>query len=139
LSAEEIRHEKWRRVWREGLAPQLSLAELFALWSALIRDDPRLLQGVVSSPPPLEPMADCRVVGCCAVGYGGWRSRRLHTVAQVEANFHRTCDAADAVFHEPAACRFFLNWYDETPRPVMRRELLAEVTLALRQRAPVAA
>jgi hypothetical protein len=121
------------------LAPQLSVADLFALRSALLGDDARLLQGVVSSPPPLDAMADCEVVGCCAIGYGGWRTRRLRTVGEVEANFHRICDAADAVFHEPAACRFFLNWYDETPRPVVRRELLMEVTLTLRQRARVAA
>ena len=28
---------------------------------------------------------------------------------------------------EPAACRWFLNWFDDTPRDQMRRELLAEV------------
>ena len=37
---------------------------------------------------------------------------------------------------EPAACRWFLNWYDDTPRDEVRRELLAEVELALAERVP---
>ena len=35
---------------------------------------------------------------------------------------------------EPAGCRWFLNWYDETPRDDMRRMLLAEVNRALARR-----
>ncbi len=39
---------------------------------------------------------------------------------------------------EPAACRWFLNWYDETPRHEMRRCLLAEVNRVLARRAACA-
>jgi hypothetical protein len=35
---------------------------------------------------------------------------------------------------EPAAVRWFLNWYDETPRDEMRRKLLAEVERAMAAR-----
>ena len=131
--------EKWRRVWREGLAPNLSAAGLGALHAALVNDDPQLLQGVVSAPPPLEALQACAVQGACAIGLCGWHGEGRRTVGQVEDFFHGICDAADAAFHEPAACRFFLNWYDAAPRAEMRRELLAEISLALRQRAPAAA
>ena len=77
--------------------------------------------------------------GTCAISLCGWQGDGLRSVGQIEDYFHRICDAADAVFHEPAACRYFLNWFDETPRAAMRRELLAEVRLALRERMPVAA
>ena len=123
--------EKWRRVWREGLVPQLSRAGLFALRSALLKDDPRLLQGTVSSPPPLDALRDCIVEGTCAISYCGWRGEGLRTVGQVDAFFACVCERADDVFHEPAACRYFLNWFDDAPRGVMRREMLAEVTVAL--------
>ena len=53
--------QKWRRVWREGLVPNLSRAALVALQSALMRDDPRLLQGRVSSPAPSAVVRDCAV------------------------------------------------------------------------------
>ena len=131
--------EKWRRVWREGLAPNLSRAGLLALQSALIRDDPRLLQGVVTSPPPLDTLLDCAVHGTCAISLCGWQGEGLETVGQVEDYFHRICDAADAAFHESAACRYFLNWFDDAPRAEMRRELLAEVKLTLQARLQFAA
>src|SRR5439155_17071091 len=126
--------ETWRRVWREGLAPQLSRDGLLALHSALIHDDPRLLQGVVSSPPPLDAMRPCAVHGGCAIGMCGWLGDGLESVGEIEAFFSTVCESADAAFHEPAACRFFFNWYDEAPRLEMRRELLGEVNLALRGR-----
>ena len=123
--------ENWRRVWREGLSPQFSVAGLRALERALAIDDPRLLQGTTCSPPLLDVWRKRRVCGACALAWAGWQAEKLATVGQVEAYFHRLCDAADAALDEPAACRFFLNWYDETPRADMRRALLAEVRRAL--------
>src|SRR5437016_669162 len=101
--------EKWRRIWREGLAPNLSHDGLLALQSALIQNDPRLLQGAITSPPPLEALRECAVNGTCAISYCGWQGERLHTVGEIETYFHRICDLAAIVFHEPAACRYFLN------------------------------
>src|SRR5437868_8798081 len=114
--------EKWRRVWREGLAPQISNDGLHALKSALVHDDPRLLQGVVSSPPPLDELRACAVHGGCAIGITGWLGDGLASVGQIEDFFANVCESADAAFHEPAACRFFFDWYDEAPRTEMRRE-----------------
>ena len=131
--------EKWRRVWREGLAPHLSQTGLLALKSALLRDDARLLQGATCSPPLLDVMRDRAIEGACALGYCGWQGEGLRQVGQLEAYFHRLCEVADAAFHEPAACRFFFNWYDDAPRADMRRELLAEVTRSLQNRLAIAA
>jgi hypothetical protein len=131
--------EKWRRVWRNGLAPQLSVNGLRALQMAIVMDDARLLQGVVTAPPALDALRECAVHGTCAISFCGWQGEGLRSVGQVEEFFHRVCDAAEGAFHESAACRYFLNWYDETPRNHMRRELLAEVNLALRDRRVAAA
>lgn len=131
--------EKWRRVWREGLVPVLAPAGLIVLQAALERNDPRLLQGRISCPPPIPSQGDCPVYGACSIGYCGWQGDGLNTTAQVEAYFHDICDAVDAAFNEPAACRYFLHWYDDTPRTEMRRELLSEVRLALARVAPAAA
>ena len=131
--------EKWRRVWRKGLVPNLSRAGLLALRSALLHDDSRLIQGMVTSPPPLDVLLDCTVEGTCAVSYCGWRGEGLCSVGKVEEYFHRICDAADRAFEEPAACRYFLNWFDDVPREQMRRELLAEVNLALDEGMSIAA
>ena len=60
-------------------------------------------------------------------------------VADVEAYFAQTCLDADEALGEPAACRRFLDWFDRTPRPQMRAQLLAEVHRALAQRQPAAA
>jgi hypothetical protein len=97
------------------------------------------MQGAVSSPPPLEALRHCAVKGCCAISFCGWQGEGRRSVGQVEEYFHRLCDAVDVAFQEPAACRYFLNWFDDTPRADMRRELLAEVARALVQRSPLAA
>jgi hypothetical protein len=126
--------EAWRQVWREGFVPELSTAALEALREGLVTDDPRLQQGATTTPPPLLSLMDWAVEAACALGYCGWRGEGLKTVGQVEEYFARLCYEADLRLGEPTACRHFLNWYDDTPREVVRRELLAEVELALAQR-----
>jgi hypothetical protein len=126
--------ESWRKVWREGLAPLLSVAGLEALRAALVRDDPRLQQGATTTPPPLQCVQDWPVEGACAVGFCGWQGEGLETVGEVEEFFARTCFEIDQRLGEPAGCRWFLNWFDETPRDEMRRQLLAEVNRSLAQR-----
>jgi hypothetical protein len=126
--------ESWRKVWREGLAPHLSTEGLEALARALASDDPRLLQGATTTPPPLQCVQDWPVEAACVLGYCGWQGDGLETVAEVEEFFARLCFEADKVLGEPAACRWFLNWYDETPRADMCRLLLEEVHLALARR-----
>jgi len=131
--------ENWKKVWRNGLAPLLSAQELASLRHALIRDDPRLIQKSTCCPPPSEIFEEEAVEGACALGFCGWQGDGLETVGEVESFFIRTCSAADESLGELAACRHFLNWFDETPREDMRRHLLKEVNTALNQRQLAAA
>ena len=124
----------WRKVWEEGIAPLLSLEGLRALKEALENDDIRLLQGATTSPPPLSCVQEWPCEGACAIGYCGWQGDELSTVADVEEFFARTCFECDQRLGEPAGVRYFLNWFDETPREEMRRELLAAVVKELWQR-----
>jgi hypothetical protein len=126
--------EAWRKVWREGLAPQLSNHALLALRQALLGDDPRLLQGATTSPPPLQCVQDWAVEAACALGYCGWQGEGLQTVAEVESYFARMCFEADQKLGESAMVRWFLNWFDDTPRAEMRRLLLNEVNRELDRR-----
>ena len=126
--------ESWRKVWREGLAPVLSTTGLDALRKALQSDDARLLQGATTTPPPLQCVQDWPVEAACGLGYCGWQGEGLETVAEVEEFFARMCFEIDQALGEPAACRWFLNWFDDTPREQMRRELLVEVQRSLAQR-----
>ena len=125
----------WRKVWRDGLVPLLSTSGLEALQRALASDDGRLLQGATTTPPPLQCVQDWPVEAACALGYCGWQGDGLETVAEVEEFFARMCFEIDQRLGEPAGCRWFLNWYDETPRDEMRCLLLSEVnrSLALRR------
>jgi hypothetical protein len=126
--------ETWRMVWREGFAPVLSLSGLEALWQALRSDDMRLTQGSTTTPPPLMAVSEWPVEAADAIGLCGWLGQGLETVGQVEEFFARSCFEADQRLHEPAGCRWFLNWFDDTPRDEMRRELLPEVERTLSQR-----
>lgn len=129
-------NELWRRVWREGLVPLLSTASLEHLADILMRDDDRLIQGVTISPPALDVFEQHEVeAGCfivlCAVAEGN------ETVGQAFRYFERMCLDVDEILHEPGICRYFLDWFDATPRRVMRGELLQEVQDALARREPV--
>jgi len=129
--------ESWRKVWREGFAPQLSTAGLQALRRALAFDDGRLLQGATTSPPPMMCVQDWPAEATCVIGFCAWQGEGLATVGELEDYFARACHEADQALGEPAACRYFLNWFDDTPRDAMRRLLLEEVDLVLAQRVHV--
>jgi hypothetical protein len=82
----------------------------------------------------MQCVLDWPVEGACVVGYCAWQGDGLDTVGEVEETFARVCFEADQRLGEPAAVRYFLNWYDDTPRDEMRRELLSEVNRALSER-----
>jgi hypothetical protein len=126
----------WRRVWREGFVPVLPLEGLRALQAALASNDPTLLQGLTTVPPPMRVMLDWPVEAACATTYCGWKALHLGSVLKADEYFANTCFAVDQLLDEPAGCRHFLNWYDDTPREEMRRELLPEVqrAIALKER-----
>jgi hypothetical protein len=123
--------ENWQRVWREGIAPSLSLAGLEALQRALQNDDPKLVQGATSVPPPLQAVQDWPVEAACAISYAGWQGELCLSVADVESYFARVCFETDKRLGEPAACRHFLNFWDETPRDVVFAQMLPEVKRAI--------
>ncbi len=129
--------ESWRLTWRKGIAPQLSTNGLKALQAALESDDPRLLQGATTTPPPLQCVQDWPVEAACALGYCGWIGEGLESVAEVEEYFAKLCFAIDQTLGEPAACRWFINWTDDTPRDEMRAQLLVEVRRTLTERTPL--
>jgi hypothetical protein len=127
--------ESWKMVWRDGFQPQFSDRQLLALRDALLADDPTLIQGATTQPPPLLCVADWSVEACCAVSYCGWKGADLNSVGDVEEFFARSVFAADDLLGEPAASRWFLNAFDNTPRDVFFPELAAEITRELERRA----
>lgn len=144
--------ESWHLVWREGFLPSFTTDELLQILQALKTDDPRLSQGSTTTPPPLMCVQDWPVeCGCLfayvgAIRHGGFDRNRDDTkndnpasVGQCEEEFARLCFDADQRLGEPAACRWFLNWFDGEPRDRMRAELAAEIETNLRQRATATA
>jgi len=125
--------ESWRYTWREGIVPQLSRRHLQVLRDGLVNNDSRIVQGATCQPPPLQYVRDWPVEAACGLGYCGWQGDNLGTVAELEEFFARVCFEIDQRLGEPAACRWFLNWFDETPRELMIAALLAEVERALAQ------
>ena len=133
--------ESWRKVFREGIAPQLPVAGLEALAKALQEDDPRLCQGSTTYPPPLQCFREDQVEHADAIAFAYWQAeglevdgKKLMTVGELEDKFALTCYECDNHFGEPTACRWYLNWFDDTPRDEMRRLLLPEVQLAITNR-----
>lgn len=133
------RIEPWRRVWRDGLGPQFSPTSLVILRGGLLQDDPRLLQRATAHPEPSPLFSADAIEGCCALGFGAWQSGALQRIGDLATFFNHLCSTADDRLGELAGCRYFLDWYDQTPRPVMRHELLGEVNRLLNDRRDIAA
>lgn len=126
--------ESWRKVWRQGIMPQISTECLEAALIALETDDKRLLQGKTTSPPPLARMQDWDCEGACLIGFCGWQGNALATAADVKEFFAKVCYDADQALGEPAAVRYFLNIFDDWSRDEMIREMTEEVTANLAER-----
>jgi hypothetical protein len=105
----------------------MSTRALEALRDGCRADDPTLMQGATCDPPPLMCTQDFPCKGGCALGYAGWKGEELETVGEVEAFFARACFEADQRLGEPAACRWFLNFFDDTPRDIALKELADEI------------
>lgn len=129
--------EVWKSVWRKGFAPILSLPQLEALKRGLESNDPTLIQGATTNPPPLDCMGDWAVKSACAVAFCGWEKDKS-TVNDLSVFFGRACYEADRLLGEPAACRWFFNYFDESPREVAFRDLLAEVNREIKLRESLA-
>lgn len=125
--------ESWRRVWREGFAPQFDLDQLLVLEKVLADEDVRLIQGHTTCPPPLQCVADWPCEGACFIGMAGWQLDTDMVVGEVEEFFAKACFNCDQLLGEPAACRHLINFYDEAPIPEARAALLPEVRLAIQQ------
>jgi hypothetical protein len=123
--------ESWRKVFGDAVAPVLNVRGLSVLADALEKDDPALIQSATTLPAPLQAADRLPCEGACLLAYAGWRGKGLKTVGEVECYFACVCQEVDEILGEPAGCRWFLNWFDDTPREQMRQELLAEVKLAL--------
>lgn len=121
--------ESWKIVLRNGLFKILTKEQLLVGLEALKTDSPLLTQGSTTTPPPLMCVQDWPVEAACFLGFCGWKNpiNPLETVGQVEEFFAKCCFEMDQRLGEPAACRWFLNWFDETPRNQMREALIAEI------------
>lgn len=118
--------ESWEKVLREGILPYMTQQQIEALLQGVETDDPQLLQGATTTPPPLLCVQDWPVKAADAIGFAYWKSESdpsKVTVGQVEKFFAKICYESDTKTGNPADCRFFLNWYDDTPREEMRTEL----------------
>src|SRR5262249_3880068 len=85
--------ETWRKVWREGFAPQLSTAGLQARWRALTDDSPKIIQGATVKPPPLSFAEDWPVECACPVAFALCDHYGLNvaTPSMLEQQFSEAC------------------------------------------------
>lgn len=119
--------EAAQRVWRKGILPLVTREGLKALLKAIVEDDARLIQGATTQPPPLQATQDWPIEAADALTFLFWQGQEGWTVGECEEAFVKACFDVDMLLTEPAACRMFLNWYDETPRDEMRTKLMKEI------------
>lgn len=136
--AEQVGIESWRRVWRDGFVPSFvdvlgkerAALGVQLLHRALKGRDPAVRQGVTTFPG-----GSADLEGCSPEVYVAW-------VSTVSSSPKWSCQAGDAMFGAlcvscdgrvgmERACRFFMNWWDETPAHVAYPALAAECLATL--------
>ena len=127
--------QAWQKCWREGFAPLLSDEGLVELAKALRENDQKLIQGTTCITADGHRKGD--VIGACAISYAGWKGDELTGWDEVEAFFSRCCWKVDQTFGMMGDCRYFLNWFDETPRDQMIEEFLDEIQKTIEKRLTV--
>lgn len=142
--------DSWELVFRNGFAPGYTDAHLKCILGALEADDARLIQGSTSRPAPMMCVENWYAEAGCvnsypgAVDAGGFAPKsvrqepgekpRYVTVGMLEEFFARACFQADQRLGEVAACRWFLNKWDDTPRAEMFALMIRVVRDILRER-----
>lgn len=119
--------EAYRKVWRDGFAPQLSDAELKALLVGIESDDPALVQGRTTVPIPLLAVDSWDLEGGDAIVYAAWKVGLVSLVGEGAELFGKRCAETDLLLGELTACRFWNNFWDDTSRGEAFAELAAEV------------
>ncbi len=130
--------ERWRRAWRNGFSRQLSTSGLLALREALANDDPRLIQGPHTLPrhhcvrdSECWPICPVKVEAACIICFAGWMGEWMSFVGDVRDYYENVFETSDW----DADAYAFISWYDRAPRARMLKVMLAEVELALAERA----
>lgn len=130
--------ESWEHVFRHGLSPSLTLEGLQALAHAIEADDEHLIQGATTEPPALNCTRDWFPNGCCAVAYAVWKgsdaSAESVNLEYIEEGFAEASYQCGKRLNESSSVRYFLNWYDQTPRNEMRALLLPVVRDVIQRR-----
>ena len=114
----------WKTSFAE-LATRFSDEQLNRLHTALVADDPRLIQGTTTQPSPHLRNKEAICEGACAVSFAVWTPG--DTVETVEQAFSYVCEGYGVTR--------FIVWFDTTPREEARAELAALIRGILGDRA----
>lgn len=124
--------ERWREVWRKGVAPMIDVDGLEALAEALRSDDPRLIQTRSTNPSAIPEWINAPCLGACALAFPGLSDGAM--VAEVDEKFLAVLRGCDELLDHRGGSAAFIHWFDQTPRNEMRAALLVEVEAALAER-----
>lgn len=123
----------WQIVFESGFLPLWSNETLERALAALDGDDHRLTQGSTTT-PPLMCVSDWSCEACDLIAFCSVEDPFESTVGEVEEGFARACFEADQRLGEPAACRWFLNFWDDEPRGSLFEEVAVVIRQELRRR-----
>jgi hypothetical protein len=130
--------EAWRKIWREGLVPQLSTDGLQGLLDALKRNDSRIITGATTEPPAFSAASNLPIERCDPII---WAMLDGHgpaacTVGLMDEAFARLAIRCSELCGMPRAIGTLLCWIDDQDRETWRTELMREIHLALIGRLP---
>lgn len=120
-----------RKVWRNGIAPQLRLDQLKSLKAALERDDPKIIQGACMQ--YRDGTWWSPVVGTCAIVFNAWNDG-VSSDEALGMFFNEVCQRSDRLLQFGLSTADFISWFDSTPREEMRKAFIAELAYEIEQR-----
>lgn len=126
--------ESWKTVWRNGIAPQLTDADLISLGRALAENDFRLTQGTIADPCVNGGDDSLRCARACALAYCAMVGLPGASVGYVTDRFEAIVEESLRLTGNAQATEVFLRWFDGWPRDKVFRDLLSEVACELFRR-----
>ncbi len=128
-------NRKAKQVLIDGFFPQIGTDSLRELLRLCRTDNPALVQGTNCL---WQEWSETSQLKTCAIGSVAVAEGNLDP-DQIENRFAELCAGADSRIGEYAACRWFLNWHDETPREAMLSALASEIEAEIKRRTEGAA
>lgn len=126
--------EAWRKAWREGVAPQLTIDELRFLHHGICSKDRRLINGVTAIYDTDYRRRDAPCGGACLLGYVEFHRNADATADDVCETFNDVVATANERLGDGDNIQYLIDFWDDDDNAERQKLMAHEVIRSIRER-----